>query len=56
MKNRLLNTPINFPNTLPEEYILKIGKLIRKFSLDELPQLLNIIQGEMNFKIGRAHV
>ena len=33
----------------PEKYILKIGKLIRKFSLDELPQLLNIIQGEMNF-------
>jgi len=33
----------------PEKYILKIGNLIRKFSLDELPQLLNIIQGEMNF-------
>tara|TARA_B100001250_G_C19798176_1_gene789748 strand:+ start:349 stop:906 length:558 start_codon:yes stop_codon:yes gene_type:complete len=32
-----------------ERYILKIGKLLRKFSFDELPQLLNIIQGEMNF-------
>ena len=33
----------------PEKYILRIGKLLRKFSLDELPQLLNIIKGEMNF-------
>tara|TARA_B100001250_G_C19713524_1_gene750290 strand:- start:819 stop:1211 length:393 start_codon:yes stop_codon:yes gene_type:complete len=33
----------------PEKYILKIGKILRKFSIDELPQLLNIIQGEMNF-------
>lgn len=33
----------------PEAYILKIGKFLRKFSFDELPQLLNIIQGEMNF-------
>jgi len=33
----------------PEKYILKIGKILRKFSIDELPQLLNIIQGEMSF-------
>lgn len=33
----------------PEKYILKIGKLLRKSSLDELPNLINIIQGEMAF-------
>jgi O-antigen biosynthesis protein WbqP len=33
----------------PEQYLLKIGKLIRKTSLDELPNLINIIKGEMMF-------
>ena len=35
--------------TDPDQYVLKIGKLIRKTSLDELPNLLNIIKGEMVF-------
>jgi len=33
----------------PDQYLLKIGKLIRKTSLDELPNLVNIIKGEMVF-------
>ena len=33
----------------PDQYLLKIGKFIRKISLDELPNLLNIIKGEMVF-------
>jgi O-antigen biosynthesis protein WbqP len=33
----------------PYQYLLKIGKFIRKTSLDELPNLINIIKGEMNF-------
>jgi len=33
----------------PEDYILNSGKLIRKLSLDELPNLLNIVKGDMNF-------
>ncbi len=33
----------------PDQYILKIGKFIRKTSLDELPNLINIIKGEMVF-------
>jgi len=35
--------------TKPEQYLLKIGKILRKLSLDELPNLINIIKGEMVF-------
>ena len=35
--------------TNPDQYLLKIGKLIRKSSLDELPNLINIMKGEMVF-------
>lgn len=33
----------------PDQYLLKIGKFIRKTSLDEFPNLINIIKGEMVF-------
>jgi O-antigen biosynthesis protein WbqP len=33
----------------PEQYLLKIGIFIRKTSLDELPNLINIIKGDMVF-------
>ena len=33
----------------PDQYLLKIGKFIRKISLDELPNLINIIKGQMVF-------
>lgn len=33
----------------PERYLLKIGSILRKLSLDELPNLINIIKGEMVF-------
>ncbi len=33
----------------PRQYLLKIGGLLRKLSLDELPNLINIIKGEMVF-------
>lgn len=31
----------------PDQYITKAGKFLRKTSLDELPQIINILKGEM---------
>ena len=35
--------------TNSKKYILKVGRVIRKLSLDELPNIFNIIKGEMVF-------
>lgn len=36
-------------NLSHEQMVTKVGKVIRKTSLDELPQLINILKGEMSF-------
>lgn len=48
MKKETPNVATHLLNN-PENYLLKIGGILRKLSLDEIPNLINIIKGEMVF-------
>lgn len=45
-----MSTPHDVPTHLlkdPEQYITRFGRFMRKMSIDELPQIFNIIKGDM---------
>lgn len=45
-----IDTPKDMPTHMlknPDQFITKVGKFLRKTSLDELPQIINILKGEM---------
>lgn len=47
-----MSTPHNIPTHQlrnPEQYITRVGRLLRKTSLDELPQIWDIFRGKMSF-------
>lgn len=51
-RTMLTETPKDMPTHLledPDAFITKSGRFLRKISLDELPQLINILKGEMAF-------
>lgn len=49
IKFRTMTVPPQPGGTHDAEAVTKFGQVLRRFSIDELPQLINILRGEMSF-------
>jgi lipopolysaccharide/colanic/teichoic acid biosynthesis glycosyltransferase len=49
LRTMRVDTQKNGVNLTDQQRLLKSGEIIRKLSLDELPQIFNILKGEMSF-------
>ena len=43
-----INTPSKASHLIDQNSVTRFGKVIRLLKLDELPQLINVINGEMS--------
>ncbi len=51
LRSMKMSTPHDTPTHLlenPDQYMLNCGKKMRRFSIDEIPQLINILVGDMS--------
>jgi O-antigen biosynthesis protein WbqP len=52
LRSMYVSAPSNLPTGAvdqPDIYIMKVGKFIRRWSIDEIPQVINVFLGNMSF-------